>query len=64
MYNFVWFWDCFYNFRFYGEKMKEEEIRKKLKLLNNKMFDPTLSDSEFITLSHIVRDYYQIATLK
>ncbi|GAG89057.1 unnamed protein product [marine sediment metagenome] len=37
--------------------MKEEEIRKKLKLLNNKMFDPTLSDSEFITLAHIVRDY-------
>ena len=46
------------------EKMKEEEIRQKLKVLNKKMFDPTLSDSEFITLSHIVRDYYQIATLK
>ncbi len=42
--------------------MKEEEIRKKLKLLNNKMFDPTLSDSEFLTLSHIIRDYYQIET--
>ena len=42
----------------------KEEIRKKLKLLNNKMFDPTLSDSEFITLSHIVRDYYQIETRK
>ncbi len=39
--------------------MKEEEIREKLKLLNNKMFDPTLSDSEFITLSHIIRDYYR-----
>ena len=36
----------------------KEELREKLILLNSKMLDSSLSDSEFITLAHIIRDYY------